>query len=512
MDWSDGYVADINYNSHYYAELNPIRMQLALLNAGYKPPKIENACELGFGQGISVNVHAAGESETRWYGNDFLPQQAQAAQKMAEVVGSKAVLTDESFAEFCTRPDLPDFDYICLHGIWSWISDENRSIIIDFIRRKLRVGGVVYISYNVLPGWSSAAPMRELFNIHARQFQAPAVNSLDKVDAALDYVGKLFDTQPGYVQNRPDLIERFKQLGTMNKNYLAHEYFNRDWKPMYFHQIADLLSETKLSFATTAAYNELLDEVWLTPEQRAFMDEAPNHILAQQLRDFMVNQQFRRDIWIKGGEQLTPEQSLELIREQRVVLATLPDEVKYEVSLGGRTVTLQEEIYRPLISVLSDHKPHDIGSLIDGFSGAEVQPLQVLQAIMVLIGVNHVIPGQSAKAAKAAEATIRRFNTAALQNSAHTDESSIIASSFSSSGLPVDPVTLRMLRYLKLDRMKPADVVTRISEELATAGRVMRVDGEPAKDQAANLGEIRRVVERLTDRVIPVFEGNGYLF
>jgi len=43
---------------------------------------------------------------------------------------------------------LPDFDYIGLHGIWSWISDENRQVIVDFIRKKLKVGGVLYISYN----------------------------------------------------------------------------------------------------------------------------------------------------------------------------------------------------------------------------------------------------------------------------------------------------------------------------------------------------------------------------
>jgi SAM-dependent methyltransferase len=66
-------------------------------------------------------------------------------------------LFDESFAEFASR-DLPEFDYIGLHGIWSWISDENRAVIVDFIRRKLKVGGVLYISYNTLPGWAPLPP------------------------------------------------------------------------------------------------------------------------------------------------------------------------------------------------------------------------------------------------------------------------------------------------------------------------------------------------------------------
>jgi|GEM_PF-6017078 hypothetical protein len=33
-DWTAGYVADIGYTFGYYTELNPLRLQLAFLNAG----------------------------------------------------------------------------------------------------------------------------------------------------------------------------------------------------------------------------------------------------------------------------------------------------------------------------------------------------------------------------------------------------------------------------------------------------------------------------------------------
>ena len=63
--WSEGYVADIGYTHGYYTELNPLRSRFALIKAGLKPPSIRNACELGFGQGVSVNIHAAA-SGTAW--------------------------------------------------------------------------------------------------------------------------------------------------------------------------------------------------------------------------------------------------------------------------------------------------------------------------------------------------------------------------------------------------------------------------------------------------------------
>jgi hypothetical protein len=131
-DWTEGYVTDIGYIYGYYSELNPLRIPLPLLNVGLSPPVVATACDLGFGQGISVNIHAAA-SDMRWYGTDFNPAHAAFAQSLAAASGSGAQLFDQSFVEFCARSDLPDFDFIGVHGIWSWVSDENRRVIVDFV-------------------------------------------------------------------------------------------------------------------------------------------------------------------------------------------------------------------------------------------------------------------------------------------------------------------------------------------------------------------------------------------
>src|SRR5215203_1211504 len=137
MDWTDGYLTDTEYVYDYQQEFNPLRQRLICLASGLAIPKPKVACELGFGQGLSVNIHAAA-STVDWWGTDFNPAQACFARQLAELNGSGAKLFDQAFADFCTRPDLPDFDVIGLHGIWSWISDENRSVIVDFIRRRLQ--------------------------------------------------------------------------------------------------------------------------------------------------------------------------------------------------------------------------------------------------------------------------------------------------------------------------------------------------------------------------------------
>ena len=101
-DWTSGYVTEIGYTYGYYPELNPARAQLACLYAGLVPPQSGVHCELGFGQGISVNIHAAA-SGANWYGNDFIPAQAAFAQSLAHASGAAAELSDESFYTFCNR-------------------------------------------------------------------------------------------------------------------------------------------------------------------------------------------------------------------------------------------------------------------------------------------------------------------------------------------------------------------------------------------------------------------------
>ncbi len=144
-DWTAGYVTDVAYTFGYYPELNPLRSKLALLNRRLHCPDFETGCELGFGQGISVNIHAAASSAA-WCGTDFNPAHAAFAQELSVAARLGARLFDDSFEQFAARDDLPEFDYIGLHGVWSWISDANRSVLVDFFRRKLRVGGVLYIS------------------------------------------------------------------------------------------------------------------------------------------------------------------------------------------------------------------------------------------------------------------------------------------------------------------------------------------------------------------------------
>ena len=60
------------------------------------------------------------------------------------------------------RLALPRFDYIVAHGVYSWVDPPARAALRRFIDGHLKSGGLVYVSYNAMPGWTGDLPFQHL--------------------------------------------------------------------------------------------------------------------------------------------------------------------------------------------------------------------------------------------------------------------------------------------------------------------------------------------------------------
>ena len=79
---------------------------------------------------------------------------------------------------------------------------------------------------------------------------------------------------------------------------------------MHFATMTSCLQPAKFDFACSAHYLDQVDVLNLTNEQQEFLREIPDLMFRQSVRDFMVNQQFRRDYWVKGARKLTVAEQL----------------------------------------------------------------------------------------------------------------------------------------------------------------------------------------------------------
>ncbi|WP_274584699.1 class I SAM-dependent methyltransferase [Neisseria leonii] len=502
-NWNEGYTSDITYTYGYYPELSPQSLTVPFLNAGIAPPKITRACELGFGQGVSVNIHAAAGG-AQWYGTDFNPAQVQFARHLGAQGGTeeKLHIADQSFAEFCARDDLPEFDFIGLHGIWSWISDENRRIIADFLRRKLKVGGVLYISYNTLPGWSANAPLRHLlaeYDRHASAAdsrQSSIVQAVDRTREALKLSHRLTEQVPG-------IAARADSLAEANVNYLAHEYLNGDWHPMYYTQIESSLQAAKLTYVCSASYLDDYDDCLFDEAQKAHMAGIHSSSLRQTTKDFFLNRQFRRDYWVKGGRQLTAGETAAAWNAQTVMLAGEPGEQIGTVS-HYRTIHILEALLQPLLEQLKDRQPHKVADLAASLKD-KMNPEQLYGLISLLEAKKNLVLVQSEEEIKAAAKYCRPLNRHILERARDNGDIGWLASPATGSGVAVGRID-QLFLLAHTEKVKQDKWPQFVWEILKAQNLSLIRDGQTLSGDEANLAELVRLKTIFVEKQLPLMQ------
>lgn len=507
-EWNAGYLTDITYTYGYYAELNPLRMQLAFLNAGLAFPECGTACELGFGQGISANIHAAA-SVSHWSGTDFNPSHAAFAQELAGVSKASMRLFDEAFSEFCARDDLPEFDFICLHGIWSWIPDEDRKVIVDFIRRKLKVGGVLYISYNTQPGWAAMVPMRHLLAEHAGVMAAPGQDLVKRVDEAINFVDSLLAVNPAYSRANPLVVERMKSIKSQNRTYIAHEYFNRVWQPQPIAEINRWLVEAKLSYACSANYLDHLDVINLTAEQQTFLKAIPDSVFRETVRDFMVNQQFRRDYWVRGARPINVVEQTELLRKQRIVLVRPRAEVTLKATGLVGEASFAKEVYDPILDILADHTPKSLSQIEQAVAGKGINFSQVLQVAVVLAGKGDVVSALATEPSPVVVAQCERLNQHVMDKARSGGELSYLASPLTGGAMPVGRFHQLFLLSKAKGGKTPGDWASFAWETLSGQGLKLVKDGRQLATGTENLAELAAQAKEFDEKWLPIMTALG---
>lgn len=507
-NWSAGYAAEVDYTYGYFKELNPLNAKLALLDAGIALPANATACELGFGQGLSVNIHAAA-SDTQWFGTDFSPSQAGFAQQMAQTCDNQAWLFDQSFAEFAARTDLPEFDYIGLHGTWTWVSDENRRILVDFISRKLKVGGVLYISYNTQAGWANMMPIRHLLNEHANTMAAQGASPVERIQAAFAFTEQLLETNPAYLQANPQVRKNFDLIKTQNPNYLAHEYFSADWKPMPFAEMHSWLSTAKLDYVCSANTLDQVNALNLTESQEDLINAQTNATFRETLRDLSINQQFRKDYWVKGARRLDQFEQMEQLMALRFVLGMPRAEVELSAKGMLGEVKLKAETYQPILDFFADYQIKPLQQLMVAMQPKGIGFDKIMQAMLILTGNGTLHLANDDATIEKARVKTAKLNRFILNKARASDEISHLASPVTGGGIVTQGYEMLFLLALQFGHQTAETIAPFVWGLLKQRGVRLHRQGQWLETDADNIAELQNQVRFFLGEPLKVYRALG---
>lgn len=338
------YVSDVEYTSNFYSHLAPLLLNYIAAINGVRPRPTRGEftyCELGCGLGVTAAILADLHPRGRFYALDMSAAHIAYARKLAEDGRlENLTLLQNTFAEALTM-ELPRFDFIVLHGVWSWVPENAREEIKAFIRAKLKTDGLVMVSYNAMPGWAHILPLRQMMHAYVSTLEG---DSLARARAALGYLKFLADNKAPYFTANPAAAAHVAELLEKDLRYVAHEYITRHGDAFYFAQVEQAMAGVGLAYAGNMSADLNYAQIMAPEAFREFLASAPSRQVYETHRDLIVNTRFRSDLYTAQRD--PPAVALEtpaLFAELRFALAQLPEEIELQGRSGALRFDLSSE-------------------------------------------------------------------------------------------------------------------------------------------------------------------------
>ena len=425
MSWRGGYVADIAYGSGVYLETAPAHLSLSALLGGVRAPdpgRPFRYLELGCGTGLGLGLMAAANPHAQFLGVDFNPAHVAAAERLIEAAGlDNLVVREASFADLAAAPPPAGqrFDYVAAHGVWTWVAREVQQDIVRLLDGWVSPGGLVYLGYNNMAGWASTLSLQQVLSEHARRTPG---DSLAKIRAAVGFALSLREAAPRGL----DFARLEQALGPHLDTpeaapptvmaYLAHEYMNDHWRPVFPTEVEADLAEAKLAYVATASLLELWPELALTAAEAHAAGAYEDAAGRRRLGDLLGLSSFRQDVFVRGATPLHPPMREAMLRDLTLMLVERSDEVELATDAVGGRLELDATVYKPIYERLTQG-PARVGDLVEIGSAAGGR-ISAQELLVVMCGSRNaatVARPEAMRDAAADRARARRFNLAMMQ-------------------------------------------------------------------------------------------------
>ncbi len=347
-----GYVTEVAYQPSFHPEQAPAAIRLAAALNGFEPPPAAgfDSLEIGCGAGKTLAVLAAANPDARFLGIDFMPEHVAAARAFA----ASGALENARFVE----ADLADvapamlgaFDYVSAHGVYTWVAPALRARVVDLASACLKPGGLLYLSYNAMPGWAAVQPLRRLLlDVAAR-----AEGSLaERARTAVAFAEHLRTHGAAYFAQNPAASAMLAEVLKKDVSYVLHEHFNDDSTALAFADVARDLARGDLHFVGQIPHHLNYRDL-AVPASVLPVFEGADRAWFESLKDYATNAFFRRDVYQKGSRAPAPAALATYLDDGAFGTVSPAGDVPRSVELSHCTMTFSGTIFDALIEALGD--------------------------------------------------------------------------------------------------------------------------------------------------------------
>jgi SAM-dependent methyltransferase len=509
--WGDGYVTDVEYSDGFYPAQAPAQMALAATINALETPDTTGAyayCELGCGRGDTSLVLAALNPRAEFHAVDFHPAHIAHAVARARAARLENITFHElSFQDLVgpAAPPMPMFDFITLHGVWTWVGPEVQAAILAFLRTRLKPGGLVYVGFNALPGWSDVAPIQRLLMELAAD--SPG-RSLVAIERAIHTLERLSGVKALPARFEPAVEQLQKALATGALSYLSHEYFNEHWRPVYHADVARAFAGVKLTYAASTDLLNNFHNMALTDAQRTLLAQIDSPELRETLKDFCGDERFRRDVYVRGARRISSAQREGRLATMRLVLLRPPPELIQIARPDGSIWRTDPAAYGLILGALREG-PKSVGDLLALPELAADCGVTAVELVGVLAGTAIATPYVDPSPESLAGAT--RLNALLdADPSMAMSRGGTVAVAALGLALPLTSIQFSLYATLRAgDVPDPGSLAAAFVRRCREGGGHPVIDGRVIVDEIEARAVVAQTYEQMIERAAPIWRTIG---
>lgn len=405
-------------------ELAPSFIDHACIVNGFAPPPGSpvgegvdagfSYCELDCGSATTETLLAGANPLGDFHAIDARGALLDKGRALADDGKVRNIAFHEASIEAALELSLPTFDYIVIDGVYSWVPLRERALILAFVRKFLRPGGAVAVSYNARPGWNRLDLFRRLFREATRGLRA---EPRQRLAAAREVYARLIEAKAACVVAAGLGAEAFADLDSIPDEALAADYLNDFAEPLYVSEVAGDFAAVDCVLLGTAEIALSLPTLQPHEPFKSVLERLPTVAGRELAKDMLLDTRFRRDVYVRGGQRLSTDNQDMVLNGLAFALEQAPELVRYRARMPFGDMQFDNPHSRRLVEVLAQG-PRTLGELIARTADTAPDFQAVVANVHALVGTGQLRPvyrgtREAAETAGRLQAAIRARATGA---------------------------------------------------------------------------------------------------
>ena len=316
IDPSNAALADrydeIPYDALPHRATHPGMLATIATLAGHPAPSVArcSVLEVGCSDGSNLIPMAVSLPAARFVGCDLSSRALDIGRRTIEALGlTNVTLVEGDLGELA--PGNGDFDFIVAHGVYSWVPPDVRDALFALAAQRLTPNGILYVSFNVLPGCRIRQAAWDMLHYHVDRIENPHA----RLHAARQLASLLADGAATHESDQA-LRAELRAISQHSDSELAHDDLAVPNDPVFFHTFAEHAARHGLRYLAEAEVQ--------TMGVAGISDAANAHLSTldamrrEQYLDFIRLRRFRQSLLVRADAPIDAAEPAQRVRAMHV--------------------------------------------------------------------------------------------------------------------------------------------------------------------------------------------------